>query len=328
MRYAPNRPGAQPIRPLPPGALRALVLLAAVSIAFLVKSLPIPGLAPENVFVLTDSRLQIPTDVLFNRLASLRPDGVLTARDESLRARFVNLESRLLYLTFGPAALADCAFCNSDEPNSYLVYALVDVLAPHLLNIALLTLATSRSLSGGEGGGWRGRAMLASGVLAAVDVYTLSAHDHQANARALRLADLDFFYWRARACRHACLALLDAAVAVVTFLSATRRAFASPRPLVERVDAVNRSLAAGARSKLGAAAIVKNTVSRDAELMRTAQAYWAHETTVMGAALEDREVAEGIKDALESRIDMGAISADAERYVKAMLESSAGGDGE
>ncbi|KLU89648.1 hypothetical protein MAPG_08619 [Magnaporthiopsis poae ATCC 64411] len=239
VRYARNQPGAQPIRPLPPGALRALVLLAAVSIAFLVKSLPIPGLTPENVFVLTDSRLQIPTDVLFNRLASLRPDGVLTARDESLRVRFVNLESRLLYLTFGPAALADCAFCNSDEPNSYLVYALVDVLAPHLLNVALLTLATSKNLSGG---GWRGRALLASAVLTAID--------------------------------------------------------------------------------LGAAAIVKNTVSRDAELMRTAQAYWAHETAVMGATLEDREVVDGIRDALESRIDMGAISADAERYVNAMLESS------
>ncbi|KAL8336322.1 hypothetical protein RB601_000236 [Gaeumannomyces tritici] len=326
VRHAPTQPGRQPIRPLPPAASRALVLLAAVSIAFLVKSLPLPGLAPENVFVATDSRLQIPTDVLFNRLASLRPDGALTARDESLRARFVNLESRLLYLAYGPAALADCAFCSSDEPSSYLCYALVDVAAAHLLNVALLALATSRGLAGRDGRPWRGKAILASAVLAALDAYLLTSHDHQANARALRLADLDFFHWRTRAYRYASFALLDAGFAAVLFLSATRRAFASPRPLAERVDSINKNLAAGVRSRLGAAAIVKNAVSRDAELMRRAQAYWAHEIAVMGGALEDREVVEGIKDAMESRIDMKAISADAEKYAKAMLESVGGNE--
>ncbi|KAH9439638.1 hypothetical protein MCOR02_003178 [Pyricularia oryzae] len=313
----------QPIRPPPPGAQRVIILLCVVAIVFIAKTLP--TLSPENVFVLTDSRIQIPTDVLFNRLAHMRRNGSLTATDEALRARFVNLESRLLYLKFGPDALADCPFCVSEEPNTYLYYALPDLLAPHLLNLALLAMATSGLVSGGEGRRWRTVAVMSAAATAAADLYLVNAYDHQSNARALRPADLDMFFWAARRWRHAAFAAMDVVIAGLIWLSSTKRLFTEPPSPLERVEGVTRALAS-AKSRLSAVSIVKNTASRDSALRARSHAYWAHEVGVMNDVMEDREVVDGVKDALENRIKISAISQDAETYARNVVEAVMPGD--
>jgi hypothetical protein len=120
-----------------------------VAAAFLVKSLP--ALSPENLFTRTESRLQIPTDVLFNRVAALRPDNRLTRSDEVLRTKFVNLESRLLYLQYGPDALANCPFCASDDPRTYLWYAVPAIVAPHrITQIEIARIGCSANDSAGD----------------------------------------------------------------------------------------------------------------------------------------------------------------------------------
>ncbi|MDA4133511.1 MAG: hypothetical protein OK454_10375, partial [Thaumarchaeota archaeon] len=108
---AGSREPRRPTRPLPAPTFRALLVLAAVALVFALKTLPV--LSPENVFRVTQSRLQTPTDVLFTRLSALRPGNGLTPRDEALRERLASLEARLLYLKFGPAVSADCPFCRS-----------------------------------------------------------------------------------------------------------------------------------------------------------------------------------------------------------------------
>ncbi|KAL2149627.1 hypothetical protein VTH82DRAFT_8279 [Thermothelomyces myriococcoides] len=307
------------VRPLPPPIARAVAILLAVSAVFFIRALPV--FAPENVFRATQSRLQIPADVLFNRVSALRPGNILTPTDLSLRAKFASLESRLLYLQYGPSVVANCPFCSSDEPRSYLYYALPDLLAQHVFNLVIIALATSSLLTAPFSPsvtGWRQPATLAAVGLAFADVYWVATYNHTANARALRLGEIDFFFWTARAARHLGLAALDALLALALYLSGTQRAFVSPPSPAERVEAAARTLTA-ARRVLHGAAVVKNTVARDEELRARTNAYWAHEVRLTREMMEEREVVEGVNDALMNRIDIRSIERDAENYAKDLL---------
>lgn len=308
------------MQPLPAAVARAILILAATATACLALAL-VPGLAPENVFARTQSRLQIPTDVLFTRLSALRPDHALTAADDALRARFVNLESRLLYLQFGPDVLAGCPFCNSDDPRSYFYYAVPALLAPHLANLLALSAATSGFVTGGSASctRWRPLVVLVAAAAAALDLWVVGDYNHQANARATRLVDLDLFFWAARRWRLAGLALLDAGLAGLLWLAGTNRAFARPPAPAERVEAATRSLLLSTKSKLNALGIVKNTAIRDEDLRERMTAYWRHEGRLMREAMEERDVVAGVRDALSERIRIADVTRDAETYAATML---------
>ena len=321
--------------PLSRPAQRAIGLLVLAATVLLVRAI-VPVFAPENVFVATQSRLQIPVDVLFNRLASLR---ALTPADEALRARFVNLESRLLYLQYGPDALASCPFCASDDDSSslYFYYALPALLAPHLANLFVVSVATSPGLlklyggggdghaKGGAGRPWRGIAAMAACALAVLDIYTVQSYNTKGNARATRLTELDAFFWRARATRLVGLAVLDLVFAALVYLSATHRAFAQPPGPARRAAAVTQRLL-GAKAKLGAGGVVRTTVLRDPDLRARLVAYWTHEVDCMRRAREDPDVLAGVNDALTSRIRIQDIERDAERYALGMLPRVEGED--
>lgn len=307
-----------PISPVPRNVQSALGLLAMISAIFLVKSLPL--FRPDDVFTLTQSRLQIPVDVLFNRVAAARSNNTLTTQDQVLRAKFVNLESRLLYFQFGPTVMSECSFCSSDEPKSYLYYALTTLLWPHVVNLIALSMATSFNWTGRPGSQWRSTMTLAAAAIAGLDVYFLSAYNYQANARATRLADIDFFHWTFRSYRCIALAALDATLAWVLYLSSTNRAFAQLPAPAERVEDVGRRLRV-VNSKLHALGIIKNTSSRDEELRDMVQSYWNHEVVFMGKAMEEREVVEGMNDALSNRIDIATMAKDADAYAKDVTTS-------
>ncbi|KAH8677393.1 hypothetical protein BX600DRAFT_449632 [Xylariales sp. PMI_506] len=315
IRAGPAAQGLQ-IKPLPPKVLRALAVLGITVLVYIV--LCLPPFAPENLFVRTQSRLQIPTDVLFTRLTALRPNNTLTETDTALRAKFVNLESRLLYLQFGPRILGHCPFCNADDPSSYFYYALPAILAPHLLNLVMLSVITSGLMTGRDGTKWRTPAVLASAALACLDIYLVHSYNYQANSKASRLAELDHFFWNMRLYRVGALALLNSAFAALLYLSSTNRAFASPPSPAERVEAVTRQLAL-TKSKMGALGIVKNATIRDEELRARVQAYWQHEGRLMREVMEEREVVEGVNDALTNRINIAEISRDAETYALNVL---------
>jgi hypothetical protein len=304
------------VRPVPKPVARALILLFVVAAVFLLRTLPI--LSPENVFTVTQSRLQIPVDVLFSRLSALRHDGKLTATDATLRARFVNLESRLLYLQFGPDVLAGCPFCSSDNPPSYLYYALPALALPHLVNLIVIAFVTSDAVTGRAGNSWRTLATLASAAIIVADAYLVSAYNYQANGRALRLLDIDFFFWTARVWRAVALAALDGLLGWLMYLTATNRAFVTPPTAAERVEGAVRALSS-VKGKLNAVGVIKNTAIRDEELRTRGTAYWSHEVRLMRDVMEDREVIEGVNDALENRIDIQTITQDAEMYAQTVL---------
>jgi hypothetical protein len=300
-----------PIVPTPLPVQRALAVLFILATVNLAKTLPL--FAPENVFSLTQSRLQVPVDVLFNRVSALRTNGTLTALDSTLRAKFVNLESRLLYLQFGPDVLGECPFCSADDPKTYFYYALPSMLWPHVLNLIIISVVTSSAWTGRHGAAWRPMVVLAALAVGGLDTYILSSYNYQANARSTRLADLDFFHWTLRICRHLALAFLDAGLGWILWLSSTNRAFTQLPSPAEQIEVANRHLRQ-TMGKMRALGIIKNTTLRDEELRETARAYWNHEVMVMAQAMEEREVVEGMNDALSSRIDIARVTKDADMY--------------
>ncbi|PHH55736.1 hypothetical protein CFIMG_000343RA [Ceratocystis fimbriata CBS 114723] len=311
-RTAATRHGLTP-RPLPIRAYYGLVFLGAVSVFFALQALL---RVPENVFTQTNSRLQIPADVLFNRLATIHP---LSPADEALRARFVNLESRLLYLKYGPSVMADCVFCTSERSDMFFVYALPALVAPHLVNILAIAMATSPLLAGPWTLRWRNPTVLASILIAMVDLYNVQAYNHKANARALRLGDLDMFHWRANTLRLLRLVLVNTVLGTLMYLTATNRAFVEAPPAAVRVEAVNKSLAT-VIAKVNAVGILKNTVSRNSQLRDHANTYWTSEARVTQQLMEEREVVDSVNDALENnRIDVSAVTRSAHQYATNIL---------
>jgi hypothetical protein len=274
--------------------------------------------SPENIFTLTQSRLQIPIDVLFTRLSAIRPNG-LTASDSILRTKIESRDSRLLYFQFGPETLTSCEFCNPEDPKSYLYYSLPALLAPHLFNLCILALATSGLFTGKEGAQWRTAATMGAIGVALVDVYFVSTYPLQANALATRLQDIDMFFWKMRVYRGLALAALNGAVGYVLYLSSTNRAFVRPLSVAERIETTTKILDT-ARSKIGALSALRNTVTRDEELTAVSRAYWVDYGRLMSEAMEDREVIEGVNNALENRINVARITADADRYIGAVLD--------
>jgi hypothetical protein len=321
-RNAPGVPG-KPVRPIPPAVSRALVILFVFAITSLVFTLPY--FSPENIFTRTQSRLQIPTDVLFTRLHALRPQG-LSEYDNQLREKLASLESRLLYFKFGPNVIANCLWCKSENPSSYLYYTVPGILGNHAFNLCALSLVTSGLFVGNEGAIWRRTACISAIALACVDMWLVNSIDHQKNARATKLEDVKTFYWTMRMYRGIGIAVLDASLGWVMYLSSTNRAFVTPLTAAERVETAIRVLE-GTRSKMSAAGVIRNTVIRDESLRDRNQAYWVHEGRLMREMMENREVLEGVNNALENRINIDRITQDAEIYAGKVVEGIPGMDG-
>ncbi len=301
-----------PIRPIPRHVTRALNILFITAIVALISTLPY--FAPENIFAVTQSRLQIPTDVLFTRLAALRP---LTLRDEALKTKLVSLEARLLYFTYGPGPLADCLFCNSDDHNSYFYYSFPSIMTPHLLHIIVLGLITSSLFSGREGKIWRTQATIAGAVLAIVEMYLVTSFDHKSNTRAARLNDINAIHWRLRMYRGIGMAIVDALLGWGLYLSSTNRAFLTPPTPAERLEASARMLESTNR-KLHALGITRNVFVRDEGLRATTEKYWTTEGKVMNEVFEEREVVDGVQSAL-ARLDVNQITEEASRYADSVV---------
>lgn len=248
----------------------------------------------------------------------MREPGPLTSRDQSLRSSINSLESRLLYFQFGPDVITDCQFCNSDNPNDYLYYAIPAILAPHLLNLCILALVTSGLFTGKEGAIWRTTATITAIAIAIADIYLVSSYKYQENSRALRLEDIDTFYWKMRTYRSLSLAALDGLLGWVLYLSSTNRAFLNPPSAAERVETATRNLDK-VRNKLSTVGVLRNTINRDEELRQKSQGYWVQEGRYMGEVMEEREVVEGVNDALAGRIDMATITEDARNYAQSVV---------
>ncbi|RKF56576.1 putative chorismate synthase protein [Golovinomyces cichoracearum] len=305
------------VRPLPSAVLCALLLLLAFTLYYISQTLP--NSSPEEVFSITHSRLQIPNDVLFARLSAIRPEG-LTESDKILKSKFHSLDSRLLYLQYGPKTLIDCTFCRAEDPKSYFYYSIPSLLFPHLFNLALLGFITSGLFIGKHTSVWRTQVSIAAIGLSIIDLYLTFSFPYRSNSRAKTFQEVYLFFWKARTYRFFALACLDWLIGILLYLSSTQRAFLNPLSVSEKVDSLVHVIDA-TRSKVIAIGVVQNTIVRNQELRDEVQQYWMNEVQLTQRVMEEKEVVDSVKNALESRIDMDIIVADAHNYVQNIMKS-------
>ncbi|MCJ1446810.1 MAG: hypothetical protein MMC23_007317 [Stictis urceolatum] len=310
-----NKPSVRPVPPHIRNVLNVLLLAAAIAL-----TLSLPYFTPENILTDTSSRVSTSTELLFKRVREiLRPDGQLTAMDEKLNERLVSIESRCLYLLFGPDALANCPFCDSDDPKSYLVYALPTILAPYLLNIGVLGLATSGPFGGREGNRWRMHVVLAAYVQAALDISMFWNINWKTNGRIFYAEELVYYHAWIRLGRYVAITVLDIAFAGLLWATSTNRLFVVPYSTAERVDAVGRAMEM-TTSKLNAAGIVRNAAARDQDMRDKSNAYWQKEGEVMAEVMTSEGVSKAVSQALSTgRLNMERIEMEARNYSEKLI---------
>ena len=257
--------------------------------------------------------------MLLTRLAAVRP---INPSDEKLRQVLDNggLDARLLYARFGPDVLSTCAFAapgDIDASRTYLFYAAPSLLAPHLLHLLALGVATSQALSGREGSRWRTVATIAGSVLGVAEFWFIANYDDRTNARSTRLSEVDFVYWKMQVWRGLAIAAMDGVLGWVIWLQATGRAFLTPSSTSERLLDHAKMLEAvlGKTRGLG---IVRNGVVRDAGMRRQVDSYWIKESEVMKDVFEEPEVLEAQRNALR-RLDVTRVGLEAESYIDTIL---------
>lgn len=140
-------------------------------------------------------------------------------------------------------------------------------------------------------------------------------HDWKGNARALRPEEYEHFFWRMRIVRGVAIAIGDALLAWLLYLSSTNRMFVVPVSNAERMETAMRVLE-NARGKLNAIGIMRNVVVRDEGLKRNSEAYWRREGQVMGEVMDEREVIEGVRNALSGRIQISRVDDEARKYAE------------
>ncbi|MCJ1355865.1 MAG: hypothetical protein MMC33_005857 [Icmadophila ericetorum] len=309
-----------PVRPVPSHVQNALNILFFAALLALISTFP--TFAEENIFTLTKSRIQTPSDVLYNRLKALRSDGVFTERDDNLRKILGTLDGRCIYLAYGPSTAADCTFCYSDEPLSYFYYALPSIIYPYLLNLVALGLATSTSVSGKEGSRWRTTAGIFGACFAIIEATLFLVYDWKASLRALGTNDLNNFYWSMRIYRGIAIALLDSGIAALLWVASTNRLFGVPPTAAERLENISKLLES-TRGRLGAVGVVRNTIVRDDLLRKNAETYWKKEGDVVREVMDEREVVDGVRSALESgRVNIARIEEEARFFAEALVGDS------
>ncbi|KAJ5683248.1 hypothetical protein N7462_006413 [Penicillium macrosclerotiorum] len=338
-----------PRRPVPAAAGRALNLLFASVVFFLLLSLPFgPQASEPNIFALTRSRIHTPADVIFNRLAKLRPGEVLTDADGLLKDKLTSLGSRKVYLTFGPDALVSCQWCSLGSLRTYLLYYLpFHVFLPHLGHLLILGTATSSEIAGRECARWRIQFILAGMALMALDLCVVISYD-AVSPPAVRdgLVPPMSLYDRLTRARWLVFMLCDAICAAIIYLSSTNRLFYKPPPPLEQLDQGMRAVLARSISineKLQVASVTRNAVLRDRQLKARDDLYWQTVAAMenptrrgdVGAEIhatggydmtnniwEDEEVARAISQAIagEGSINTAQLGLKARQFVRGVTE--------
>ncbi|KAI9643375.1 hypothetical protein NHQ30_007994 [Ciborinia camelliae] len=313
-RAAPPRDKAAAIQPVPPRVSIALIILFMTSCVLFNHS--VDSFIP-SIFEETNSTLRDSTEHIFSRLERHRPDGLLPS-DEALRSKFVSNEARLLYLKYGPDTMTDCFFCSYEQLISYFLYSLPEIIFPHILNLCVLGLATSRFFIGKVANAWRTTFTWLAAILAVYDILILYAVDHMSNKRAKTIEQIDFVYSSMKSNRSFLLAVLDGFLALLLFLSSTNRVFAIPPTPAVKVETTMKIMEK-ARGTLNRVALIRNAVVRDKELRGKVEDYWSEEEDITTDVMKTREVVDGVRNALETRIDLNAVEREAEAFVDAAL---------
>lgn len=301
-------------RPHPPprGAYNAITILWVALIGLVIASFPY--WQPENIFTLTESRMQTPTNVMFERLKKFRPGG-FTWMDETFQVRLNVPDGRALYMKYGPDAILNCYWCAPMSPLTYTTWLLPEILSLHVLNTLAIGLATSNLVGGRESSRWRYYATFAALAIAGIDIWYVHSYDWIPNMLAKTAGALDFFYWRMRTLRPLVLAALDAALAGALWLSSTGRLFVQPLTSAEKVETLTQQLLQTQQVSTRSG-MLQNAILRNNALRNKTNTYWQREEQVMQEILRDEQVTRATNRALSQRINMNRLNRDATTFTE------------
>ncbi|KAK5947570.1 hypothetical protein PMZ80_001723 [Knufia obscura] len=281
-----------PPKPLPPRVNRSLNILFCSVLFFLVQSLrPIPNQDMQNVFSTTGTRIGVPSDVLFTRLAMLRPNGILTAADEALQSALGSKNSRTVYLAYGASTLLDCPFCHSDQPLTYTIYSLpTTVFLPHLLHLVIIGLATSATLTSPISATSRTSLLIPALMFLALDGWFNVAATFIPPITVPGQTSPSSLFVYMRRFRPISISCLDVLFALYLWTTSTGRFVffpflsdpnAADNAGVETLQAQTQELIRNSgvalqtvQAKLRAYTIARNTVNRDQNLKAAEDRYW------------------------------------------------------
>ena len=293
-----------------------------------------------NIFILTNSRLAIPSDALFNRLAAARPGQTLSSMDEQLQAKLTSTAIRKLYLRFGPSTIVDCPFCTPFDPSTYLLYHFPkNVVFPHLFNFGILGLVTSPTLAGFEPSRWRFYVLTMALLIAAGDAYTVVQYQPSID---VNMPSPSGAFWVLAALRPLALCFYDSFVAFLIYASATNRflLFSTPAKDPETsnrqiLDLITRNGIAltSAATKMRATTVARNAVVRDSGLKGTDDKYWQEVVDTLGkqnlqsGVWQEEEVQAAIARAYgNGTIDVERVRKEADAFVKGVTRGLEHGD--
>lgn len=282
-------------RPLPQLPRRAINVLFFSCFFFLILSLPFNPHAPSpNIFAQTSSKLTTSTQLLFTRLARLRPNELLTDEDDVLRTKLVTPLARKIYLRFGEDTLVSCSFCSLDNPNTYLLYHLpFHTLLPHLFHLLIVGIVTSAPVVGEQTSGWRNKFVLLAVSLALLDAYFVATIDPNGGSRGGSASNRvpRSFHNEITPMRSLAFALVDAIFAFLIYVSSTNRFFYTPPTAAEQAEAAAStasSALSAALAKLQTVSLTRHAVVRDGGLKARDDGYWRTVAEVEKSAMEGR----------------------------------------
>ncbi|KAK5092887.1 hypothetical protein LTR70_006007 [Exophiala xenobiotica] len=285
-----------PPKPLPPRVDRSLNILFCSVVFFLAQSFRRgPDQDLVNVFSTTSTRLGVPSDVLFARLAMLRPNGILNDADQALRSALTTKESRMIYLTYGPSTLLDCSFCHPSQPQTYTLYSLpTTVFLPHLIHLIVLGVATSAALTSPLTATSRMRIVIPALLLLAIDIYLNTFFAFDPTLVSTRSPSPTSLFALLRTIRPLSICFLDVLSALYLWTTNTGRFILFPflsdpnaanntsidTLQVQTQDLVRNSGVAlqTVQAKLRAYSVARNTVNRDTNLKAAEDGYWREVT--------------------------------------------------
>ncbi|EEH33334.2 hypothetical protein PAAG_04384 [Paracoccidioides lutzii Pb01] len=280
-----------PPRPVPHTAARALNLLFLTTTLFLLLSLPTSsGLNPfppaENIFTLTSSRLNTPTEILFSRLARQRPNNTLSQTDTILKRKNSPPPTlpENLYLRFGPRKPSQtCPFLHPPITNQAISSTTLptkNLPCPHLLHSSLPGFITSDPLTGPSASRWRAKFTLSGLSLLLLETLLVTIYNPTSSTNTTNTNPQivpPSFHTRLTTARYLSFTLTNALYALIIYLSSTHRFFyipPTPSEIAEKLVANVSATLAGATAKMHALSVVRNATVRDRALKGRDDAYW------------------------------------------------------
>lgn len=274
----------------------------------------------ENIILETGSRMQTSGEVLGTRLKKLRGRDYLGEQEELMISRFATDTGRALYTVYGTNAFMNCEWCEiGDGGVSLLIYSLPNILAPYLINMVGMLLATGGIDRNARQ--WRLSGVVVSCLMMFLDVYTVFIFPYDVNRRAKVPRLIQWFHWDRHNYRSMWLCGYNVALALLIYLSASGRFYHVDVSIHSEIKGISKQLDDSVRL-LSYSAMSKDAITRNGVCRQHDNDFWAahwQEQDKFNEKIEDDfRVKDAKENATKDRVSLNASRRLAADFFKAL----------